>query len=43
MTCKNEAFDFENYTKIQLVEFYEIIGRAAYIKFNGSDYGGEPL
>ena len=35
MTCKNEYMDFEKYTKIELVEFFEIIGRVATVKFAG--------
>lgn len=43
MQIKDEINDFEKYHKLQLVELYEMIGRAAKIKFENTDMEEEPL
>jgi hypothetical protein len=43
MTCKNEVYEYESYLKVQLVEFYEIIGRVASVKFIGTEFAHESL
>ena len=43
MQIKDEITEFEKYHKLQLVEFYEMIGRAAKIKFEDTDMEEEPL
>ena len=43
MTIKDEMADFEKYRKVAPVELYEMIGRAAEIKFAGTEYEDEPL
>lgn len=43
MTIKDEMADFEKYRKVAPVELYEMIGRAAEIKFVGTELEDEPL
>ena len=43
MTIKDEMGEFEKYRKVAPVELYEMIGRAAEIKFVGTDLEDEPL
>ena len=43
MTSRNEVYEFDKYLKIELVEFYEIIGRVATVKFVGTDFDRESL
>lgn len=43
MTVKDECSEFDKYTKLQVVELLEMIGRAARIKYVGSAYEEEPL
>lgn len=43
MPMKDEVGDFEKYGRIQVVELLELIGRAAKVRFVGTDYEEEPL
>lgn len=36
MTIENESVDYTNYDRMDIVEFYEFIGRWAYLTFNES-------
>ena len=43
MNVKDEIIEFEKYEKLQLVELYEMIGRAAKVKFAHTEKEEEPL
>ena len=43
MAIKDEVQEFEKYQKVQPVELYEIIGRAAKVKYQNTDFEEEPL
>ena len=43
MPIKDEVQEFEKYQKLQPVELYEMVGRAAKIKYLNTDYEEEPL
>lgn len=40
---KDELADFEKYNKLQPVELMEMMGRAAKIKYQNTEYEDEPL
>ena len=43
MTIKDEITDFDKYRRVQPVELIELIGRAAKIKYVGTEHEEEPL
>jgi len=43
MTVRDEVYEFEKYIKLQLVELLEMLGRAAKVKYHGTELEEEPL
>ena len=43
MTIKDEIQEFDKYRRVQPVELLELIGRAAKIKYIGTEHEEEPL